>query len=97
MNLRVHWRTMVRIKRGQRAATKLCMKDAVFPPLPLVVTITRIGPKRLDDDNLEGACKYVRDEIARMIGEDDGSPAYTWIYKQRIGKYGVDVTVEPRE
>ena len=61
-----------------------------------MVTITRIGPRKLDDDNLSGACKYVRDEIARMVGVDDGSDRYTWVYKQRTGAYGVDVEIESR-
>ena len=68
-----------------------------LPPLPLLVTITRIGPRRLDDDNLTSACKYVRDQIAAAIGTDDGSDQYTWQCEQRIGKkYGVDVEITTR-
>ena len=96
MNLRVNWRKMMRLKKDQRTATKLCMKDKPIPPGPLVVTITRIGPRRLDGDNLQGACKYVRDQIAAQVGPDDGSSFYTWVYKQRIGKYGVEVDIVSR-
>lgn len=67
-----------------------------LPKPPLVVLITRIGPRKLDDDNLASACKYVRDEIARIIGLDDGSPLYTWQYAQRTGKYGVDIEIMVR-
>ncbi len=98
LNMRAGWRRILRLKKGQRLATYVCMKEAgiTVPSLPLVITITRIGPRRLDDDNLSGACKYVRDQIAAVIGTDDGSPLYTWRCEQRIGKYGVDVKIEPR-
>ena len=95
-NERMHWRKMATLKRKQRAVTKLCMMSAVIPPLPLVVTITRVGPCKLDDDNLASACKYVRDEIAAAVGVDDGSDQYTWQYKQSIGRYGIDVEITSR-
>ncbi len=99
-NSRLHWRRMTSLKRGQRWAThismKKCRESAAVPALPLVVTITRHGPRKLDDDNLAAACKYVRDQIAEEVGMDDGSPLYTWVYKQVTGPYGVDVEIAPR-
>ena len=67
-----------------------------MPRPPLVVTITRYGPRRLDDDNLDTACKYVRDEVARTIGLDDGSPLYTWRCEQDLGDYGVGIEIVER-
>ena len=96
-NLELHWRAKTSLKEKQKQATKKVLDKLVIPPCPLVITITRIGPKRMDDDNLSSACKYVRDEIARAVGVDDGSDIYTWVYKQEIGVYGVDVTVETRD
>ncbi len=96
-NERWHWRTAARHKRHQREMTAAWMYGMRLPPLPLVVTITRVGPRALDDDNLAAACKYVRDQIAAAVGEDDGSPLYTWRYEQRVGKYGVDVEIVARE
>ncbi len=96
MNLRVGWRKMAHLKKQQRLATKLCLHSAVIPPGPLVVIITRIGPRKLDDDNLASACKYVRDQIAEKVGVDDGSSFYTWVYKQRTGKYEVEVSIAER-
>ena len=64
--------------------------------MPLLVTITRIGPRRLDSDNLQSAAKFVRDQIAATVGVDDGSNMYTWQYEQRIGKYGVDIEITTR-
>ena len=95
-NTRLHWRAMDSLKKKQKAATKFCMYGANIPLPPLLVTITRIGPRKLDDDNLASACKYVRDQIAKVIGVDDGSDLYTWKYQQRIGTYGVDVEITSR-
>src|SRR5437870_475420 len=87
-NSRLHWRRMASLKKRQRAAVMYCMAGLKLPAPPLVVTITRIGPRKLDDDNLQSACKYVRDEIAAVVGVDDGSPLYTWRYVQRIERGG---------
>lgn len=93
-----HWRRLTGIKKEQRAATlralKECSKD--LPPAPITVKITRVGVRKLDDDNLQGACKYVRDEIAKAYGIDDASSLYTWQYGQRIGEYGVEVEITKR-
>lgn len=95
-NSRLHWRRLAALKKEQREWTALALRDVLVPSPPLVVIVTRIGPRRLDDDNLVAACKYIRDQIASEIGIDDGSPLYTWVYKQRIGKYGVNVEIMPR-
>lgn len=101
LNERLHWRQLAALKEGQRWATRLCLRDAVnrgaeLPAPPLLVTITRVGPRRLDDDNLQAACKYVRDEVAAQVGVDDGSDQYTWRYEQRIGDYAVEVEITQR-
>ena len=51
------------------------------------VTLTRIGSRLLDDDNLRGALKAVRDAVAGWLGLDDGprSPI-TWSYRQETTK-----------
>lgn len=48
----------------------------------IVVTITRIGPRELDDDNLAGSAKHVRDGIADALGIDDGDKRIVWRYRQ---------------
>lgn len=95
-NLRLGWRRFAALKKSQKVATKACMHGVDIPPMPLLVTITRVGPRKLDDDNLANACKYVRDQIAAEVGVDDGDDRYTWRYCQRIGKYGVDVEITQR-
>lgn len=96
-NTRMHWRALDRLKKDQKDTTRACINGLTIPPLPLLITITRIGPRRLDDDNLSSACKYVRDTIAAFVGVDDGSPLYTWRCEQCIGaKYGVEVEITSR-
>lgn len=56
------------------------------PELPLVVTITRVAPRRLDDDNATRACKAIRDQLAELLGVDDGNPAVKWVIEQRRGR-----------
>lgn len=97
-NTRMYWRRMASLKKKQKEATAACIKNAgpIALPMPLLVTITRVGPRKLDDDNLASACKYVRDQIAAAVGVDDGSPLYTWRYEQKIGKYSVEVEITER-
>jgi hypothetical protein len=90
----MNWRLMSRVKISQRDAVAWCLVGKKVPAAPVVVTITRIGPRKLDSDNLASACKYVRDAVAIAVGEDDGSDLYTWVYKQQTGKiYGVDIEI----
>jgi hypothetical protein len=64
--------------------------------LPCVVTLTRIAPRALDDDNLRGALKATRDEVAAWLLVDDRDPRVTWTYAERRGavrEYAVEVSV----
>lgn len=97
----MHWGTLTGLKKKQKQAVKgaieLCrLTGETIPELPLLIMITRVGPRKLDDDNLQSSCKYIRDEIARIVGVDDGSDQYTWLYKDRIGDYGVEVEIVTR-
>ena len=49
------------------------------PVFPIVVTITRLGPRALDSDNLASSGKHVRDAIATWLGVDDGVAERTLI------------------
>lgn len=98
-----------RVKR-QRAAVRdvLRSRQASPPMLQLVhtgmatpnrirVTLTRIAPAELDDDNLRPALKAVRDEVATWIGVDDRHGAVAWSYEQERGAahvYRVRIRVE---
>lgn len=93
-NRREHWRDRARRTKRHRIAAL-----AVPPhPLPCVVTITRIAPRRLDDDNLVGGAKALRDGIADRLGVDDADPRVTWRYAQERGRrkeYAVRIRIEP--
>jgi hypothetical protein len=79
--------------------------------LPVVVTLVRLAPSSgLDDDNIRGALKSVRDGVADALGVDDRDPDVSWVYEQRrtqrrktgavelgtVRGYGVEVRVEAR-
>jgi hypothetical protein len=55
------------------------------PPVPCVVTLTHVGP-RMDDDNLAGAFKGLRDAVAGWLRVDDGDGRVAWRYDQRPGR-----------
>ncbi len=61
-----------------------------------VVTFVRYGKRALDDDNLAGSCKPIRDAVAAWLGIDDGDPRIRWEYGQveTRGAQGVSVKVE---
>lgn len=60
------------------------------------VYLKRYGVGTLDDDNLASAFKAIRDELAAVIGVDDGNPIYKWNYSQVKCSYkdiGVHVSI----
>jgi hypothetical protein len=61
----------------------------------LTVELVRVARRELDDDNLRGALKAVRDEVAKQLGVDDADKRVSWTYGQRVGPYAVEVTITP--
>ena len=87
-NRREHWARRAERARSHRQGAMWTIKAASmtaggFGPPPYEVTLTRVGPRPLDDDNLRGALKSVRDGIADAFGMDDRDPRVTWLYGQR--------------
>lgn len=90
-NLREHWAARAKRAKLQRNAVLVAEIAAGRPIAALVrsapyvaewiVTLTRHG-RRLDDDNLASAFKSIRDEVAKLLGLDDGSSRVAWVYKQ---------------
>jgi hypothetical protein len=95
-NLREHWR-----KRAARAkGHKLAALAVPVHPLPCVVTLTRIAPRELDDDNLQSGFKALRDGIAARLGVDDRDPRIRFQYRQQKGPpkvYAARVDIQPTE
>lgn len=104
-NLREHW--TVRHKRAlahDEAVTYSLigsreLRDVIAGGPPYVVSITRIAPTSLDDDNAVAGAKHVRDSIARLLGVDDGDRnRVRWIYPdaEAADYYAVRVRIEGR-
>jgi hypothetical protein len=94
LNAREHWAA-----RSRRVKKERGLAGTVVPrfALPCTVTLVRISPGLLDDDNLRGALKGVRDGIADRLGVDDRDPRVTWLYAQERDKgYAVRVEFRPR-
>jgi len=97
-NLREVWQVKARRVRQQRDLVRMFIGGKPRPTLPVVVTLTRIAPRALDDDNLSGAFKAIRDEIADWLGVKDNHPGIVWAYTQERGvpkEYAIRVRVMP--
>jgi hypothetical protein len=82
-NSREHWAKRNKRKTAQQSEFHVLWRS--YRPkveLPAVVTFTRHSCKVLDDDNLRGAFKGIRDQLAKEIGVDDGSESVRFEYKQ---------------
>jgi len=107
LNAREHHMARARRAKTQRTAAHTIARDHVSElietTLSLTVTITRIAPRELDDDNLAGSAKHVRDGIADALGIDDGDKRIQWRYEQakftgpHRGGYSCAVRIEVRE
>ncbi|QSQ14070.1 hypothetical protein [Myxococcus landrumensis] len=91
-NLREHWATRAKRTDAQKAATRRRCPEWQAGPL-LVVRLTRVAPRALDDDNLRGALKAYRDAVAQWLRVDDRTPLVSWLYAQAKGPEPL-VTVE---
>ena len=106
-NLREHWARNHRRAKTQRVTTYYTLSAHVprtrATLRPLVITITRIAPRPLDEgDNLPASAKAVQDGIADWLAGQygkgqDRQPGLVFRYNQRRGaprEYGVTITIE---
>lgn len=101
-NGREHWGARTARVRAERRAVRTMLTTQLTPMTDdVVVTLTRIAPRTLDDDNLRGALKACRDETAAFLGRDDNPKAgIEWRYSQERGaprQYAVRITIERAE
>lgn len=92
------WRARQRRVSTQRSVVGAVLRLHRPPPVPAVVTITRIAPRPLDSDNLAGSAKAVRDTVASWLGIDDRDERVTWrvVHESRgVREYAVRIAVEP--
>lgn len=97
LNAREHWRTRQRRVKHERESVAWALTCTQLPPLPVTVLMTRLSPGTLDSDNLQGACKAVRDAVADALKVPDNHPLIEWRYGQEKcprGQYGIRITVE---
>lgn len=87
MNAREHWRVAHKRKSAERKFVACALVGKQKPPLPCSVLLTRIAPSPgLDDDNLAGSLKAVRDQVAEWLGVDDRDRlTVRYRYAQRRG------------
>lgn len=88
-NGREHWAKKAKRVKSHRTAAAFAARALLVRPLPAIVLLVRVAPRALDDDNLRGALKAVRDGIADAFEIDDRDPRVTWEYAQRMGLPGL--------
>src|SRR5688572_24365175 len=97
-NVREHWAVKNRRKQSQQMEMLVALQNNLRGrkvQLPCVVKLTRIGPQKLDGDNLQRSCKGIRDQIAKQLNVDDGDEEnVTWQYHQMPMGYNGDYAVK---
>lgn len=89
--MRQHWRKAAARKKLHRLTARLVLQQYARPmgdSERFTITLTRVAPRKLDDDNLASGFKAVRDGVADWLGIDDGSPRIRWEYDQEKGTPG---------
>ena len=91
MNSREHHMARARRVKREREAAAWMLKRAEKPILPCVVLLTRSAPSNgLDRDNLQGALKAVRDQVAEWLEVDDrDESSVRYEYAQIRGPWAV--------
>ena len=92
-NSREHWhKKAVRHDMQRRWVKVKFLQEKPTITLPCQITLTRIGKRKLDSDNLPISMKWIRDAIADNIfpglppGRADDDERLVWKYDQKITK-----------
>jgi hypothetical protein len=93
------WQATAKRRKDQRTIVKWALAYHKRPEgPPWRVVMTRQGRRQLDDDNLAGAFKSVRDEVAVWLGcGDSPRDPVVWEYHQELGPYGVRIEVTKKQ
>lgn len=96
LNSREHWSARSRRVKAEREAVTWALVGRDKPRTPCTVLLTRVAPSNgLDDDNLAGALKAVRDAVATWLQVDDRDrETVRYEYTQRRGAWGVEIEVK---
>jgi len=88
---------MIRYRRVKAEKSLVAWQLSEFndrkPALPCVCTLTRFAPSNgLDDDNLAGSLKGVRDAVADWLGVDDRDRSRVrYVYEQQRAPWAVGI------
>jgi len=99
-NSREHWRVRHSRTSSQKEQIRAALnKHGPEKFFPCHIHMRRLSPGTMDDDNLPGSMKYIRDAIADYIipgqlpGRADGDPRLSWSYsQQKTSNKGVCIT-----
>lgn len=93
LNSRENWRARARRVKAERESTAWALLGKDRPALPCSVQLTRFAPSNgLDDDNLAGALKAIRDAVADWLGIDDKhADQVRYLYAQERAPWGVGI------
>lgn len=96
-NSLTHWRVTSRRRKQVREMVEMYLRMYdPLPKLPVKVSMTRCGPRKMDFDGMVNALKSVRDQVADHYGVDDGDEQFDFQYAQRKQKeYAVEILIEP--
>ena len=100
-NMREHWSAKHRRHKKQKGIVLMYLRHNGEIQLPCTVKMIRRSKRMLDDDNLIGSMKAVRDAIADFIipglapGRADDNKTIRWQYDQVKGDHAVIVQVFP--
>jgi hypothetical protein len=98
---REHWTARKRRVDHEKAVVTALLRATLGVrcpvPLPVVVCVTRVGPRAMDRDNNVASMKATIDATAAWLGVDDADPRVAWDYGQAVGDFAVRITVERRE
>lgn len=99
LNKREHWANRAKRVKAEREQVRRSLIALAPFPLPCVVDLVRISPKRMDShDGLQASLKGTCDAIADLLGVDDASDQIDWLPPdQEIGKdMAVRIAIRPR-
>ena len=92
LNSREAWQSRARRVKAERKAVAWLLR-CEKPVPPCTVRLTRCAPSAgVDDDNLSGALKGVRDQVAEWLGVDDRDTSRVrYVYAQCRAPWGVRI------
>lgn len=97
-NVRTHWSKRHARVRDQRKVTDALLRTTfgLCQQAPVCVRLVRIAPRELDDDNLRGALKAVRDSVAAWVGLDDRYLRFDYAQERstKVRTYAVRIELE---